>query len=377
MPLEETIDILGYPSMKFGFGAVAGLARICSQRNLGRPMILTDAGLVEHGVVQMVLDAQPTGFDCVVFDGIPPNPNIAGVLAAAALYKQEKCDGIVALGGGSVIDSAKALRVAVSHPRPLIDYMRREAPIEAIVPLCIAVPTTAGTGAELTPAGGIHPEDHLRVLPVISPYLKPDISICDPGLTLSLPPYLTAATGYDAVSHCIDSYFAAKFDPILDGIALNGIRRVNKYIERAVNDGTDREARWHMMLASVEGGMCMYKGLGIMHALAITLGDEGLHHGHLCAVVTPATLRYHVGKADDRLQHIADAFDAPNGTSADKAAEAFIDRLQLERSLVKLGYQNRDIVGMAEGCTKTGQHATAKFQPTVTEYSTIISELLN
>lgn len=376
MPVDGVMDILAYPAMKFGYDAIKELASCSAQLGMKRPLILTDKGLVKHGVLQQVIDAQPSGFSYAVFDAIPPNPNVSGVLAASEMYKQEGCDGIIALGGGSVIDSAKGLRVAVSHPRPLIDYMRFEAPIEPIVPPCIAVPTTAGTGAELTAAGGIHPEDHLRVMPVLSPYVKPDMTICDPALTLSLPPYLTAATGYDAMSHCLDSYFATKFDPILDAVALDGIRRINTYIERAMNDGSDREARWHMLLASVQGGMCMYKGLGIMHALAITLGDEGLHHGHLCAIATPVALRFHIGKADERLQSVADAFGAPKGVSADAAAEEFIGRLKLETSLQKMGYKNRDFDGMAQACTKTGQHRTAGFKPSADEYRSMIEELL-
>lgn len=376
MSYEEVTDILAYPAMKFGFDAIKELSACCAASGMQKPLILTDKGLTEAGVLQKVLDAQPDGFNYAVFDAIPPNPNLAAVLAAAEHYTNENCDGIIALGGGSVIDSAKGLRVAVSHPRPLIDYMRFEATIEPIVPPCIAVPTTAGTGAELTPAGGIHPEDHLRVMPVVSPFVKPDMTICDPGLTLSLPPFLTAATGFDAISHCLDSYFAAKFDPILDAVALDGIRRITRYIERAMSDGNDREARWHMMLGSVQGGMCMYKGLGVMHSLAITLGDEGLHHGHLCAIATPPTLRFHINKADERLKDIADAFGAKKGTTADEAAEAFIAKLGLETSLEKLGYKNRDFDSMAQACTKTGQHRTASFQPTVAEYRAMLEELL-
>ncbi len=375
--IEGISDILGFPPVKFGFGAIRELAGLSIERGMARPLIITDKGLVEHGVLKKLIDAQPANFSFVVFDDIPPNPTVAGILAAADVYKAEGCDGIIGLGGGSVLDSGKALRVAVSHPGPFISYLKPDAKIGPDVPPYITIPTTAGTGAEITLASGIHPDEHTRAIGLRSPYIKPDIAICDPDLTISLPPFLTAATGLDALSHCLEAYFSVKIDPVLESVAIDGLRRIASYIERATKDGQDREARWHMQLAGLQGGMAIYKGLGPVHAIANTLGDEGLHHGVLCSVATPPVLRFYEGKLDDRLKCVALALSGSANINADKAVENLIDRLELPNSLKKLGYQNRDLENMATDAFASYFNKAARHVPSRDDYRMMFAELLD
>ena len=293
-------ELLAYPRVLFDFGAIGSIGGELAGLGVGRPLLLSDRGLVEHGVVKRVLDALPAGIEPTVFDGIPPNPTVAGVEAAADAYREHGCDGVLAIGGGSVMDSGKAVRVAVTHEGPILDYLRDPGRITADVAPLVTVPTTAGTGAELTMGGGIHPDATTRALGLRSAHIKPDLAICDPELALTLPPSLTAATGMDAFGHCLEAYLAKKDDPPGAAIALDGIRRVVRHVERAYADGTDREARWHMQMAALQGGMAIYRGLGPVHALANTFGDADLHHGMLVTVSAPAVVRFYEGPAGFR-----------------------------------------------------------------------------
>ena len=191
-------------------------------RGVRRPLIITDTGLVEHGVVEKLLAALPGNPDVAVYDGIPPNPTVAGIEGALAIYREQDCDGVVALGGGSVLDSGKALRVAVTHAEPIIEYLKDPSKITADVAPYITLPTTAGTGAEITFGGGIHPAPGEHQLGIRSPHVRPDLAICDPDLTLTLPPTLTAATGMDALAHCVEGYLSRNVNPPVEAIALDG-----------------------------------------------------------------------------------------------------------------------------------------------------------
>lgn len=369
--------LLGFPPVKFGFGAIRELPALCKGFGISRPLIITDKGLVTHGVLKKLLDALPHGFAFALFDDIPPNPTVGGILRAAEVYKAESCNGIVALGGGSVLDSGKALRVAVSHPGPFIHYLGPNANIGADLPPCITIPTTAGTGAEITPAAGIHPDETTRSAGVRSPHITPNVAICDPELTMSLPRFLTAATGLDALSHCIEAYLSINTDPILDAIALDGIRRVADYLPRVTADRSDREARWHMLLAGLQGGMAIYKGLGPVHAMAGTLGDEGLHHGLLCSIAAPAVLRFYRGKMDARLSQIAQALGAPVGTPADRAVEGLIAKLGVPTNLQEAGYKNRNLDEMAQDAAASHFNMAATHRPGKTDYRALFEALSN
>lgn len=369
-----------FPPVTFDFGAVSTLPGELAARGIDRPLMITDAGLTQHGVVDTVLSAFPDSATVTVFDGIPPNPTIAGIEAALAVYREQDCDGIVGLGGGSVLDSGKALRVAATHAMPVIDFLKDPAKITSDVAPYITIPTTAGTGAEITFGGGIHIEPGSHQLGIRSIHVKPDLAICDPDLTASLPPRLTAATGMDAFGHCIEGFVSSNLNPPAEAIALDGIARVVKHVERGTTDGGDRDARWNLLMAAVEGGMSIYMGLGPIHTLGHIFADSDLHHGALITASAPAVMRFYAANADDalndRLAHIRTAMDiAPNADIADAIADLNA-RLGLTASVREMGYHNTDVDDLSEKALNVHFNATAPRQPTQDEFRRIISETL-
>jgi alcohol dehydrogenase class IV len=310
-----------------------------------------------------------------VFDQVPENPTIQGVEHAVSAYRREDCDGIVAVGGGSVIDTAKAASLLVTHSGKLAEYHDHPEKITSSVAPLVAVPTTAGTGSEASRGAGIHPDASTRSAGVSSPNLVPRVAICDPDLTVSLPPRLTAGTGMDALSHCVEGFLSKSVNPLLDAIALDGIRRVLAYLERAVADGKDREARWQMMMAALEGGMSITKGLGPAHAVGNTLGDRGFHHGNLVTMALPGVLRLlekHVSRKMDQLAHTM-GLDSGSGVPA--AIEALNTRLGLPGSLRAMGYPVGDLDEMAQDAARSFFNATTPYHPTEKEYKLILREI--
>ena len=276
-------------------GAVSLLPQECERTGMRKPLIVTDPGVRAAGVLDKALAALGA-LPHAVFDQTPSNPTEAAVRAAAAIYRQQGCDGLIAVGGGSSIDLAKGVAIAATHEGPLKTYATIEGGSpkisERVAPL-IAVPTTAGTGSEVA-RGAIVIVDDGRKLGFHSWHLVPKAAICDPELTLGLPPLLTAATGMDAIAHCLETFMAPAVNPPADGIGLDGLERGWAHIERATRNGADREARWQMMSASMQGAMAFQKGLGCVHSLSHSLGgvNPRLHHGTLNAVFLPAVIRY-------------------------------------------------------------------------------------
>ncbi|AVO34817.1 iron-containing alcohol dehydrogenase [Ottowia oryzae] len=330
--------------IEFDYGAVAQLPQHCARVGMTRPLIVTDAGVVAAGVLQPVLAALGD-LPHAVFDATPSNPTEAAVRAATALYQQHQCDGLIAVGGGSAIDCAKGVAIAATHPGPLKTYATIEGGspkiTEAVAPL-IAVPTTAGTGSEVA-RGAIVIVDDGRKLGFHSWHLMPKAAICDPALTLGLPPMLTAATGMDAIAHCMETFMAPAFNPPADGIALEGLRRGWAAIERATRDGSDRAARLDMMAASMHGAMAFQKGLGCVHSLSHSLGgvNPKLHHGTLNAVFLPAVIRFNAGaeslQKEERLARMAQAMGLDSGTDVAQAVHDMTARLGLPTGLRAMG----------------------------------------
>jgi alcohol dehydrogenase class IV len=310
-------------------GAVRLLPGECQRLGLKRPLIVTDAGVRAAGVLQPALDALG-GLPHAVFDGTPSNPTEAAVRAARDVWLREGCDGLVAVGGGSSIDLAKALAIAATHDGPLKHYATIEGGspriTDRVLPL-IAVPTTAGTGSEVA-RGAIVIVDDGRKLGFHSWHLVPKAALLDPELTLALPPKLTAATGMDAIAHCMETFMAAAFNPPADGIALDGLARGWAHIEAATRNGQDLNARTQMMSASMQGAMAFQKGLGCVHSLSHSLGgvDPRLHHGTLNALFLPAVIRFNAGAdsvvAERRLQRMAAAMGLGREACAGDAATA-------------------------------------------------------
>ncbi len=312
-------------------GAVRLLPQECANAGMRKPLVVTDAGVRAAGVLDIALAALE-GVSYAVFDQTPGNPNEAAVRAATAVYLENGCDGLIAVGGGSSIDLAKGVAIAATHPGPLAGYATITGGAERIgsaaAPL-IAVPTTAGTGSEVA-RGAILIVDDGRKLGFHNWNLLPRVALLDPDLTMALPPSLTAATGMDAIAHCLETFMSGKVNPPADGIALDGLRRGWHHIERATRDGaTDREARWNMMSASMQGALAFQKGLGCVHSLSHSLGgvNPRLHHGTLNAVFLPAVIRFNAAaesmRKEDRLARMAHVMGLPDGVStADGVAVA-------------------------------------------------------
>ena len=350
-------------------GVVRQLRDECARTGMRRPLVVTDVGVRAAGVLQQALNALGD-LPHAVFDGTPSNPTEAAVRAAVAVLRREGCDGLVAVGGGSSIDLAKGVAIAATHEGPLAAYATIEGGsakiTERVLPL-IAVPTTAGTGSEVA-RGAIVIVDDGRKLGFHSWHLMPKAALLDPDLTLALPPGLTAATGMDAIAHCMETFMAPAVNPPADGISLDGLARGWAHIERATRDGQDREARWNMMSASMQGAMAFQKGLGCVHSLSHSLGgvNPRLHHGTLNALFLPAVVRFNAAadsiQHEQRLQRMAHAMGLPScdaaGTEVARALRAMNARLGLPSGLRAMGAVEADfervIAGaMADHCHKT------------------------
>ena len=352
--------------VQFDFGAIQLLKSECQRVGISRPLIVTDPGVKAAGVLQKALDAL-AGVECAVFDQTPSNPTEAAVRAAVEVFKTNHCDGLIAVGGGSAIDCAKGVAIAATHEGPLTRYATIEGGspriTDKVLPL-IAVPTTSGTGSEVARGAILIVDDH-RKLGFHSWNLVPRAAICDPELTLGLPPLLTAATGMDAIAHCMETFMSPAFNPPADGIALDGLQRAWGHIARATQDGSDREARLNLMSASMQGAMAFQKGLGCVHSLSHSLGgvNPRLHHGTLNAVFLPAVIAFNARaesmQKEKRLQRMAHAMGLADAAGIGLAIQDMNARLGLPGGLAAMGVGEAQfdaiIQGaMADHCHKTG-----------------------
>ena len=347
------------------FGALCHLPAECERVGIRRPLVVTDAGVRAAGLLQRALDALG-GVPAVVFDQTPPNPTERAVRAAVDLYQAQNCDGLVAVGGGSSIDCAKGIAIAATHEGPLARYATIEggsARITDRVAPVIAVPTTSGTGSEVA-RGAILIVDDQRKLGFHSWHLMPKSALCDPELTLGLPSLLTAATGMDAIAHCMETFMAASFNPPADGIALDGLERGWHHIERATRNGDDREARLNMMSASMQGAMAFQKGLGCVHSLSHSLGgvNPRLHHGTLNAMFLPAVVRFNAQaesvRRDRRLDRMARAMGLGAASDVPEALLEMNARLGLPSGLAELGVKREQFEAVIRGALADHCHTT-------------------
>ena len=368
-------------TIRFEAGALSALAEEMAAVGIARPLVVTDPGIVSCGLLDRLLAALPERQAATIFDETPGNPTEAAVEAALQRYKAVGCDGLIAIGGGSSMDLAKAVGVMVTHEGPIEDYMAILGGVPritaAVAPL-IAIPTTAGTGSEVGRGAVITLKDG-RKLTMLSPHLIPKRAICDPELTLGLPPLVTAATGMDAMTHCIETFISPVENPPAAAIALDGVGRAGRWIERATKQGDDLEARWHMMMAALHGGLTFQKGLGAVHAMSHPLGalrEPLLHHGTLNAVILPAVLRFnanHVGDKYDELRRVlglepgADLSDTITGLNA---------RLGLPANLREMGVTDEMIPAMVEGALVDHTSATNARKASREDYQALYAEAM-
>ena len=366
--------ILNYmTTTHFDHGVVNLLPTVLKELGVKHPLICTDKGLVAVGIVDTVRAAVGNEFEITVFDGTPENPTESAVSDALAMYEAAGCDGIVALGGGSPIDLAKGVGIMQAQGGPL----SKHAPLKGgtvgeIVPL-VAVPTTAGTGSEVSRGAVIITDEGDKIV-FRGMTLIPKVAICDPDLTIGLPKFLTAATGLDAVTHCMEAFLSPNINPPAEGVALDGLERAVRmgYLKRAVADGTDKEARWHMMMASTEGALAFIKGLGAVHAMAHSAGrlpGLTLHHGTLNAVIIPVILDYSEGVDPEKYERLRRAL----GIAEDAHLGAFMEGLNAElgmpKNLGEMGITNDRIPELVEHALSDACHFTALKRPDAADYT--------
>lgn len=367
--------------VQFDFGALALLAEELALVGIRRPLAVTDRGIVAAGLWDRVRAALPADLPVALFADTPPNPTEAAVRAAAEAYRAHGADGLIGLGGGSPLDLAKAVAVAVTHPAgPLKHYAVIEGGLARITPAAapnVAIPTTSGTGSEVS-RGAIIVLDDGRKVSIGSPHLLPKVAICDPELTLGLPPLLTAATGMDAVTHNVEAYLSPRINPVADAIALDGLARAWRHIVRATEHGADREARWEMMMASMEGAMAFQKGLGAVHALAHPLGGipapPVLHHGTLNAVLLPHVVRFNASAVPERVSALGTAMGLGD-TRAEAVAEAFAARaaaLGLPATLGAMGVGREVLPAIAAAALKDHCHPSNPREASEADYRALL-----
>lgn len=297
-----------YPTaIKFGAGRIKELAAACKTAGIKRPLLVTDRGLASLPITQNALDIlDAADLGRALFCDVDPNPNEINLAAGVQAFRKGGHDGVVAFGGGSGLDLGKAVAFMVGQTRPVWDFEDigdwwTRAKTEGIAPI-IAVPTTAGTGSEVGRASIItNSKTHVKTI-IFHPKFLPTITICDPELTVGMPKAITAGTGMDAFAHCLEAFSSPFYHPMSQGIALEGMRLVKNYLPRAFADGTDIEARAHMMSAAAMGAVAFQKGLGAIHAISHPIGAlYNTHHGTTNAVVMPMVLDMNRRVIKDRI----------------------------------------------------------------------------
>ncbi len=339
-----------YPTeIRFGAGRLRELADVCHAAGITRPLLVTDRGLAPLPVTEQALCVlDNAGLGRAVFSDVDPNPDDNNAAAGVACYHAGGHDGIIAFGGGSGLDLGKVVALMAGQTRPIWDFEDREdwwtrADADAIAPV-IAVPTTAGTGSEVGRASVVtNSQTHEKKI-IFHPKMLPVTVICDPELTVGLPQSITAGTGMDAFAHCLEAFCSPRYHPMSQGIALEGLRLVMDYLPRAYADGTDLEARAHMMSAAAMGAVAFQKGLGAIHALSHPVGAlHNTHHGTTNAVVMPMVLAFNRPVIDDRLAQAAAYLSLSGGADGFcQAVDELRRTLSIPETLSGLGVQDPD-----------------------------------
>jgi len=297
-----------YPTaIKMGAGRIRELADHCKALGMKNPLLVTDRGLAPMPITQNALDIlEAAGLGRALFADVDPNPNDKNLAAGVAAFKAGGHDGVVAFGGGSGLDLGKCVAFMAGQTRPVWDFEDvgdwwTRANADGIAPI-VAVPTTAGTGSEVGRASVItNSETHTKKV-IFHPKFLPGVTICDPELTVGMPKVITSGTGMDAFAHCLEAYSSPFYHPMSQGIALEGLRLVKEYLPRAYKDGSDIEARTHMMSAAAMGAVAFQKGLGAIHSLSHPVGAiYNTHHGMTNAVVMPPVLRFNRPAIEDKI----------------------------------------------------------------------------
>lgn len=341
----------------FGAGQIRSLPEILKQFGIYRPLVVTDRGLEELGMVDRLNLSV-----AAVFSEISTNPDEESVVTGVQVFREHDCDGVIALGGGSPMDCAKCISLLMTHPEPLGQYALIRGGIARITadkPPLVAIPTTAGTGSEVGRAALVTMRGGTK-LGVISKHMIPNAALCDPELTIDMPSTLTAATGMDAISHCVETFCSPKYNPVADSIALDGLARAWQNLPVVMEQPNNLQARTEMMMAALQGALAFQKGLGLIHSLSHPLGaigDRRLHHGTLNAVFLPHVLRFNASSCPEKIQRMAAAIGVSGGV--EELAEAFVRlnlRIGMPASLREMGLTEANFENIVEAAIE--DHST-------------------
>ena len=327
------------PRIEFGDGAIQKLGEHVKAFESEKPLLVSDAGVINAGILAKAIDAlEASGLPSATYSDIEPNPTDISITDGVEAYTSEACDAVIAVGGGSVMDAAKAIRLLTTHAPPLEPYYADVGGAERIrgdMPPLICVPTTAGTGSEVSQGAIItdtsfNTTDRWRKRAIVTPFNMSNIALLDPGITLGMPPALTAATGMDAITHGIEAYVATKYHPIAEGVALQALRMLSANIQKVYHDGGDVTARGEMLFGSCMAAFSFQKGLGAVHSLAHQLStDAPIPHGVANAILLPPVMEFNFSHATEKYADVARALGIDtSGMDSSEAGNAAIDKIR-------------------------------------------------
>tara|TARA_R110002020_G_scaffold189757_2_gene389063 strand:+ start:21873 stop:23036 length:1164 start_codon:yes stop_codon:yes gene_type:complete len=375
-----------YPtSVRVGAGRISELAEACKQLGMQAPLLVTDPGLAALPMIHEALrQCRDAGLNAEIFSSIKGNPSGQNVMDGVLVYRVGHHDGVIAFGGGSALDAAKAIALMAGQDRPLWDfedvgdnYLRVN--VAGMAPV-VAVPTTAGTGSEVGRASVITDDEaHVKRI-IFHARMLPALVILDPELTTGLPPGITAATGMDALSHNLEAYCSPLFHPMAEGIALEGMRLVKEFLPRATAQGTDLEARLKMLVASSMGATAFQRGLGGMHALAHPLGAlYDAHHGTLNAILMPYVLQANRSSIEPQMERLGRYLNLPRQDFAgvlDWVLE-LRSEVGIAHNLAEIGIDDRQIERVGQMAVADAASGTNPIQFDAAQYSAIFTRALN
>ena len=358
----------------FENGAIKKISDILKNQEIKNPLICTDPGLSSIGMTDQIRNLISDEFSSTFYEETPANPTEKAVMDALELYKANCCDGVIGFGGGSSIDLAKAVALMANHDGNLLNYSVNEGGYEKItetMPM-IAIPTTSGTGSEVS-VGSLITMNDGRKLIFASPHLIPNAAICDPELTIGLPPVLTAGSGMDALTHCIEAILSPINDPPAEAVGIDGIEKIIKEesLIKACKDGQDKEARWNMMMASTEGAMAFSKGLGAVHSMSHAAGANQvlrLHHGTLNAVILPSVLRFNQNYVGNKYSRILRAMGKNQSIDLANEIEKLNEKIGMPNSLGEMGVTEDMIPELIAHAMTDPSNITTPKVPTLDEW---------
>ena len=369
--MKPMITEMAWPTrIVLGPGALQRLTAHVERLGMRRPLVVTDPGVVKAGLAGRIYDLlAQTGLRYARFEDVQSNPTDRDAENGVVAFRKGDCDGLIAVGGGSSLDAAKLVQLLATHEPPLSRYddaAGGDRYVKDDMPPLIAIPTTAGTGSEVGRSGVAMLPDTGRKTVIFSPHLLPKVAICDPELTIGLPPGLTAATGMDAFTHCLEAFVASGFHPLADAVAIDGIGRVTRSLPVAFAEPSNLNARTEMMVAAMQGAMAFQKGLGACHALAHALTPiSGVHHGLANAICLPAVMEYNRPTCTARLARVAEAMGDTSLAREEVLAGSAIQRVRrlnevlgIPNRLREAGVREKDLPLIAKKAFEDASHQT-------------------